>query len=97
MNVYNGLNIRVGNAGATSALFINSSGNMGIKTTTPDASSALEISGTSQGFLPPRLTTAQIQAISSPAEGLVVYNISTKKLNLFNGSSWVDMTGTAAW
>lgn len=45
----------------------------GIGTTTPDASAKLEINSTNKGFLTPRMTSAQRTAISSPANGLIVY------------------------
>ncbi len=46
---------------------------VGIGTTTPDASSILEVQSTTKGFLPPRVTQSQRDAIASPAKGLVVY------------------------
>lgn len=48
--------------------------NVGIGTTTPDASSILELRSTDKGFLPPRVTTAQRLAIASPANGLLVFD-----------------------
>lgn len=47
---------------------------VGIGTTTPDASSILHIESTDKGVLVPRLTNAQINAITNPANGLLVYN-----------------------
>lgn len=46
---------------------------VGVGTTNPDASAALDVESTTQGFLPPRMTEAQMNAISAPAEGLMVY------------------------
>jgi len=46
---------------------------VGIGTTTPDASAALDITNTGKGMLIPRLTSAQRTGISSPATGLLVY------------------------
>lgn len=54
----------------------------------PTASAALEVVSTSKGFLPPKLTTAERDAIASPAEGLVIYNTTTKVLNFHNGTAW---------
>jgi hypothetical protein len=54
-----------------------------------NATAQLQIDSTTKGFLPPRLTTAQRDNIVSPAEGLMIYNITTKVLNYFNGTSWV--------
>jgi len=48
--------------------------NVGIGTTTPDASSALEVQSTNKGVLVPRVTTAQRIAIPAPANGLLVYD-----------------------
>ena len=46
---------------------------VGIGTTTPDASSALDISTTTKGLLLPRMTATQRDAISSPAQGLIIF------------------------
>ncbi|PIA80699.1 hypothetical protein BFR04_15940 [Gaetbulibacter sp. 4G1] len=51
-----------------------SAAQVGIGTTTPDASSILDVESTDKGILIPRLTTAQINAITNPANGLMVYN-----------------------
>jgi hypothetical protein len=63
--------------------------------TAPDKSAILEVSSTTQGFLPPRMTNAQFNAITSPAEGLVVYclDCNSKGLRVFNGQSWANMVG----
>jgi hypothetical protein len=57
------------------------------------ASSILELSSTTQGFLPPRMTTTQRDAIASPATGLVIYNTTTLAANVYNGTSWVGLGG----
>jgi hypothetical protein len=51
----------------------------------------LSMSSTTQGFLPPRMTTTQKNAIASPAAGLVVYDSTTNKLCCYNGSTWNDL------
>lgn len=53
-----------------------------------DGSSILDLVSTTQGFLPPRMTTGQRDAISSPATGLTIYNTTTNLLNFFNGTVW---------
>jgi hypothetical protein len=63
-------------------------GSTGFGTDTPNASSLVELSSTTQGFLPPRMTTTQRDAISTPAEGLVIYNTTTQVLNFYNGTTW---------
>src|SRR6185312_8403535 len=60
---------------------------------TPDASSILELRSTSAGFLPPRMTTAQRDAISAAATGLLIYNTNTNQLNYYNGSIWQIVSG----
>jgi hypothetical protein len=67
-------------------------GPMVIGAALPDASAELDITSTSKGLLPPRMTTTQRNAISTPAEGLMIYNITTHKLNFFNGSTWEAVT-----
>ncbi len=58
----------------------------------PDVSAVLDAASTTKGFLPPRMTTTQRDAISSPAAGLIIYNTTTGKLNLRNASAWREVT-----
>ena len=46
-----------------------------------------------RGLLIPRLTTAQRNAITSPADGLMIYNTTTKSINFYNNTSWVSAIG----
>lgn len=57
-----------------------------------DASAMLDVKSTIKGFLPPRLTTAQRDLISSPATGLTIYNTTKNCNETYNGSSWVSNT-----
>ena len=59
------------------------------------ASSILELSSTTKGFLPPRMTNAEITAIASPATGLVVYSTTALTLAFYNGTGWRKVTDTA--
>ena len=56
------------------SLSISAQNNVGIGTNTPDASSVLEMQSSTQGVLVPRMTTAQRLAITTPANGLLVYD-----------------------
>lgn len=59
----------------------------------PLASSALELRSNSLGFLPPRMTIAQIEAISSPAEGLLVFCVDCvpKMPFYYDGTNFVSI------
>jgi hypothetical protein len=70
-------------------------GNVGIATTTPDPSAALDVSSTTKGFLPPRMTIEQRDAIT-PIAGLMIYNTTTNKPNYYNGAEWMNYDGTPA-
>jgi hypothetical protein len=62
----------------------------GIGTTTPHASAKLDITSVDKGFLPPRMTSSQRDAIPSPAAGLMVYQTDgTSGLYYYNGSAWI--------
>ncbi len=70
-------------------LSINAFSQVGINTTTPDASSMLEISSNSKGVLIPRMTQAERDAIASPATGLLIYQVNnTSGFYYFDGSTW---------
>jgi hypothetical protein len=62
---------------------------LAIGTTSPNASALLDITSTTKGFLPPRMTNAQMVAIATPAAGLVVYDTTNNKLNVYDGTNWV--------
>ena len=65
-------------------------------TTQPEASAIMEVNSTTQGFLPPRMTLAQVDAIPSPAEGLMVYCTSLHQPLYYNGTHWMTYTGLPA-
>jgi hypothetical protein len=70
----------------------------GIGTTTPHASAKLDVSASDKGFLPPRVTLTSASTaspITSPAEGLLVYNLGSVGLQAgyyyWNGASWATI------
>ena len=57
--------------------------------TAAHGSAMLDIKSSNKGFLPPRMTWAQIQAIPNPAKGLVVFDDGLAALRLYDGNKWV--------
>jgi hypothetical protein len=58
----------------------------GIKNT----SAVLELESTNKGFLLPRLTTAQMNAIAAPANGLSIYNTNDSCVYIYRNSLWMS-------
>lgn len=69
---------------------------VGVGTSSPHASAKLEVSSTTQGFLPPRMTTAQRTAITNPATGLIIFNTTTNALNVYFSGAWYQFSTNAA-
>ncbi len=74
-----------------------SAAQVGIGTTTPEASSILHIESSNRGLLPPRVNLTSVNdvtTIPTPTEGLMVYSLSSNSCNLpaglyvFNGTIW---------
>jgi hypothetical protein len=55
-------------------------------------SCVFELLSTTKGFLPPRMTTTEVNAISTPAEGLVVFNTTISHLCVYQSGGWVRMS-----
>lgn len=70
---------------------ISGSGNVGIGTSVPDASALLDVSSTTKGFLPPRMTTSEVTAVATPADGLIVYDTDTDTIKLRANGAWVSL------
>jgi len=67
--------------------WIFSAGSIGL-ISAPHASAILDLPSTTQGIRGPCMTTAQRDLIGTPAEGLVIYNLTTHKLECWDGSAW---------
>jgi len=66
-------------------------GGLTIGNTALNSSAILQVDSTTKGFLPPRMTTANRTAISAtPTAGLVIYNSDVNRLQVYNGTTWVD-------
>ncbi|KAF0194989.1 MAG: hypothetical protein FD166_3229 [Bacteroidetes bacterium] len=75
---------------ASSQVAINTDG------TDPDNSAMLDVSSTSRGFLPPRMTHLERDAIADPAQGLVIYCTDCGELQVFSGVVWTNLAGSMA-
>jgi hypothetical protein len=84
------------------ALDLHSNGNavfykeVGIGAFAQDASAILQADSTTQGILPPRMTTTQVDAIASPAEGLQVYDSTTHSPKFYDGTNWQQVAPQVA-
>jgi hypothetical protein len=61
-------------------------------TSLPTSSAVLQVTSTTQGFLPPRMTTAEKNAIGTPAAGLMVYDTTLNKLCVRTAAAWETIT-----
>ena len=67
---------------------------MGVNISTPDPSAALDVTSTTKGALIPRMTQAQRDAITSPATGLIIFQINPSSgFYYYNGAAWTSMGG----
>ena len=72
---------------------------LGIKetNTAPHPSAMLDVESANKGMLIPRMTTAVRDAIASPPDGLMIYNLLTKKFNYFNNTAWQEALFADQW
>jgi uncharacterized protein (TIGR02145 family) len=79
--------IMVAGTSLTAQVAINTDGS------SPDSSAMLDVKSTNKGLLPPRVTITERDAISNPAAGLIVYNTTTNRPNIYNGTAWRTFDG----
>ena len=92
INGYNGFLIN-NSTNSANIFHVNNSGSVKIGGITPVASAKLEVVSTTQGFLPPRMTATQASAISSPAQGLMLFVTDTN--GTFTSVGWWGYNGSA--
>jgi hypothetical protein len=68
---------------------VGTNGKVGIGETVPSA--PLTVTSTTGGVLLPRMTTTQMNAISSPANGEIIYNTTASKFYGYAGGAWVAL------
>ncbi|MEO1653608.1 MAG: hypothetical protein AAFU64_08690, partial [Bacteroidota bacterium] len=61
----------------------------------PDPSAMLHIQSTNKGVLVPRLTSTERNAISSPANGLLVFDATTSTFWFYDGGQWLELAAAA--
>jgi hypothetical protein len=71
--------------------------NVGIGIATPNSKAQLDISSTTRGLLPPRMTTAQRFAITTPPAGLMVYDTDKEEFYHYNSSNWTAILNGTYW
>ncbi|MBL7773715.1 MAG: tail fiber domain-containing protein [Chitinophagaceae bacterium] len=62
-----------------------------------DSSAIVQINSTTQGFLPPRMTTVQQLAIANPATGLIIFNTDSNQVMVFTDSNWISVGNGTVW
>jgi len=78
-------------SGGAAQLTLATNGNVSVGGSAPSASALLDIGSTTKGFLPPRMTTAQKNAIGTPVAGLIVYDSTLNKLCVYT-TAWETIT-----
>lgn len=74
-------------------LFVCHGQSVGVGTGSPSTTAQLDVTSSSKGFLMPRMTSEQRQAIVNPAVGLMVYQVNgTAGVYHYNGKQWLNMT-----
>ena len=66
---------------------------VGIGTTTPSSSSVLDMGPSAKPVVLPRLTSAQMNAVTSPVEGMMLYNTTEKQLYGYMRNSSLTFNG----
>lgn len=87
MEIQNAQSIVLGSVNATGIFTVPGMGIGGA----PGANAVLDVASTTKAFLPPRMTTTQRDAIGSPLAGMMVYNTTTAKLNVYT-TAWEEIT-----
>ncbi len=83
------IDFKLKNAGTpVTPLSIKGSGQVGFSTTSPDGSALVDMVSTTSGFLPPRMTGTEAEAIESPADGLLIF---------CNNGNGATITSTGWW
>ena len=84
--------LMIATAAGSRHFFMDTTGAVSIGSgSTPSTKAILDLTSTTKGFLPPRMTSTQRDAITSPVAGLMIYNTTTNKLNVYT-TAWEAVT-----
>jgi len=79
--------------GASNMIALGNGASVVIGSPAAQASAILDLESTTQGFLPPRMTTVERNAIALPSEGLTIYDSTLHEPAFFNGTAWTPIAG----
>ena len=82
--------------GGTEAARITTAGQLLVGTTTASTGAFAEFTSTTGALIVPRMTTAQRDAMGAVANGAIIYNTTTNKMNFRENGAWVQPNVTAA-
>jgi hypothetical protein len=92
----NGINLKTGNANSGFSVVVNSGCVVGTGSeVSMNASAKLQVDSTTRGFLQPRTTTTQKNAIATPATGLTVYDTTLNTNEYYDGAAWRSIASQA--
>jgi hypothetical protein len=77
------------------SLIVDNGVSVGVNVVSPASSAILDVTSTTKGFLPPRMTTVDRNAIAAPAQGLILYNTTSDRLTYRDVDSWEEVATTA--
>ena len=85
----NTLQIHAGSANdGEPGMVLTTNGNAGIGASVPNSSAVLDLNSANRGFLPPRMTTTQRDAINPKSAGLTIYNTTLNCMQYWNTQTW---------
>lgn len=76
--------------GGANQMVLDSSGHIGIGTSSPNSSSILDLTSTTGALLLPRMTTTQRNALTA-TNGMLIYNTTDNKLQGYEGGAWANL------
>jgi len=78
---------------SATAMTLSTENSLLLGTTSSVSSSILTLASTAKGVLLPRMTTAQKNAISTPATSLLLYDTDLATFQYYSGSAWTSLGG----